>query len=170
MTPAQITALRDYLKTDPTLVTLANSGLDQSAADVINARTATVIEKPKMIGERGIMSALGITAGPVFMSALDDFAAATLAADHPLLAYQPGIKRAVKWLYGEGLDVGDPLTRSMLDALAAASVIALASATAVKAVAEKTVSYPVSLGWGTVTENDIAWAARDAVGNSLLGA
>lgn len=170
MTPAQVIELRNYLKADSALVTLADSGQDTDVANTINARTATVIEKPKMIGERGIMSALGISAGPVFMTALDDFAAATLAADHPLLAYQPGIKRAVKWLYGEGLDVGDPLTRSMLDALAAASVITSSAATTVKAVAEKTVSYPVSVGWGALSENDIAWAARDATGNSLLGA
>jgi hypothetical protein len=170
MTPAQITNLRDYIKADPALVALADNGQDVDVAAAINAVTAVIVEKPTMIGERGIMSTLGITAGPVFMSALDDFSVATLASDHPLLAYQPGIKRAVKWLYDEGLDVGDPLTRAMLDALAAASVIASASSTAIKAVAEKTVSYPVSVGWGLVSANDIAWAVRDAAGNSLLGA
>lgn len=170
MTPAQHIELRNYIKADPALVALADSGDDVTVAGTVNAVAATVVEKPKMIGERGIMSALGIVDGPIFMSSLDDFAVATLDPGHPLLAYQPGIKRAVKWLYGEGLDVGDTLTRTMLDALAAASVITSASATTIKAVANRTVSYPESVGWGVVSENDVAWAVRDAAGNSLLGA
>lgn len=168
MTPAQLAALRDYIAADATLLAMALAGQDNDLADAINARTATIIEQPFMIGERGIIAALGIIEGPVFLDALDTFAAATLPGDHPLLAYQPGIKRAVKWLYGEGLDVGDSLTRQMLDVLASASVVTADSSAAIKATAEKTVSYPASVGWA-IHAGIIASAVRDGLGNSLLG-
>ena len=169
MTPAQIIELRNYIAADATLKTLANAGSDQQVADTINGRTATVIE-PRMITSRGIASALGSIDGENFLKVLENFSVATLDPANPLLPYQPGIKRQIAWLSTDGLDLGDKETRSLMDALAAAAIITTSWATTLKAVAQKTVSYPVSVGWGMLTANNIAWAVRDASGNTLLGA
>lgn len=170
MTPEQITALRNYIKADSELVALSDDGQDQTVAEQINDRTAVAIIQPRLITSRGIAAALGLIAGETFVETLETFAAATLPGDHPLLAYQPGIKRQITWIEKEGLDLGEPLTRQMLDSFAAVGLITADTANALKAVAEKTVPYPVSVGWGILSANNIAWAVRDALGNSLLGA
>ena len=89
-----------------------------------------------MITERRILSVLGVVAGAVFLDALDAFAAATLPPEHPLAAYHSGIRRAVGWLNtDDGIDIGDPTSQAMLDALAAAGVVTAESAAIVKSLA-----------------------------------
>lgn len=92
-----------------------------------------------MITERGVMSVLPVPDGDAFLSALESFAAATLPVGHPLAAYHGTIRRGIGWLKtSEGLDVGDPLSRLMLDTLAMAGVVDAGSVAAIKALAEVT--------------------------------
>lgn len=90
-----------------------------------------------MITERGVMSVLPVPEGDAFLSALESFAAATLPVGHPLAAYHGTIRRGIGWLKtAEGLDVGDPLSRMLLDTLAQAGVVSAASVATIKALAE----------------------------------
>lgn len=168
MNQSQITELRAYIQGDTNLRNMALVGQDNDIVEEINSRTAIHIQKLYMIGERGIMSTLGIVDGNIFLDSLDAFAAETLTSEHPLYAYHPGIKRAVKWLYNQGLDIGDPLTRSMLDTLASAGIITSSAASLIKADAEKTISYPESRGWNNISSFDVAVAIRDDQGNLLI--
>ena len=90
-----------------------------------------------MITERGVMSVLPVPDGDAFLSALESFAATTLPVGHPLAAYHGTIRRGIGWLKtSEGLDVGDPLSRLLLDTLAMAGVVDAGSVAAIKALAE----------------------------------
>lgn len=91
----------------------------------------------RMLSERGVLSALGPTAGDAFLSALEAAAASADALPEPLRGYYGAIRRAVGWLKGDGIDVGDAVTRTLLDALASAGVVNAASAGAVKRLAER---------------------------------
>lgn len=86
------------------------------------------------ITERRIIAELGPVDGDAFLTALESFVAATLPPQHPLAAYQGGIRRAVTWLKSPvGLDVGNAHSQQMLDAMAAAGIVTAASAATVKA-------------------------------------
>lgn len=90
-----------------------------------------------MITERGVMSVLPVPDGDAFLSALESFAAATLPVGHPLAAYHGTIRRGIGWLKtSEGLDVGDPISRLLLDTLVQAGVVSAASVARIKALAE----------------------------------
>jgi hypothetical protein len=90
-----------------------------------------------MISERGVLAALPVPAGDLFLKALEAFATTPLPDGHPLAPYHGTIARGVGWLKGEGLDLGDPLTRTLLDTLAMAGVVDAASVTILKTLAEQ---------------------------------
>ena len=77
--------------------------------------------RTRMITERGVISILGPIEGEALLQGLEQFAAATLPAEHPLAAHHAGIKRIIGWLKppSEGVDIGDPLTAQLLGTLAA---------------------------------------------------
>lgn len=108
----------------------------RDTAQIAAALPVIVSVRPHMISERGVLAVLPVPAGDVFLSALEAFAAATLPDGHPLVTYHGTIKRGVGWLKGEGLDLGDPLTRTLLDTLAQAGVVDASSVAALKALAE----------------------------------
>ena len=83
---------------------------------------------PRLISERGVMSALGIVAGEAFLQGIEAFVSETPAQGHPLAAAHPGIKRAAGWLKGEGIDLGDALTQQLLAAMGASGVVDAGSA------------------------------------------
>jgi hypothetical protein len=129
MTAAEI---RTAITNDPAVLALMPDTVAITAALSAGRTTLTLT----MITERRILSALGVVAGAVFLDALDAFAAATLPPEHPLAAYHSGIRRAVGWLKtDDGIDIGDPTSQAMLDALAAAGVVTAESAAIVKGIA-----------------------------------
>jgi hypothetical protein len=77
--------------------------------------------RTRMITERGVISILGPIEGEALLQGLEQFAAATLPAEHPLAARHAGIRRIIGWLRppSEGVDIGDPLTAQLLQTLAA---------------------------------------------------
>lgn len=106
----------------------------QAIAAALSAGRVRLHER--LISERGVLAALPVPAGDLFLKSLESFAATPLDDGHPLVAYHGTIARGVAWLKGEGLDLGDPLTRLLLDTLAAAGVIDAASVATLKALAE----------------------------------
>lgn len=148
-----MSVLGDEILNDPTGKGYAAflPGQPGHVCDLLNAKTET-LPKERIITSRGVASALGIIDGENFLESLENFSTATLAADNPLLPYQPGIKRQIAWLSTSGLDLGDALTRQLLDTLAAAGVITTAAATTLKTVALQPASRAEVLGLPYVTE------------------
>jgi hypothetical protein len=148
-----MSVLSDEIDQDPEGKGYAAFLPDQPGAvvELLNAKTET-LPKERIITSRGIASVLGLIEGENFLQALEAFAIATLAETHPLFAYQPGIKRQIAWLSTSGLDLGDPLTRALLDMLAAAGIITTLSATKLKDAALKPASRAEVLGLPYVTE------------------
>lgn len=91
----------------------------------------------RMVSERGVLSALGPIAGDDFLTAMETAASSADALPAPLRGYYGAIRRAVVWLKGDGIDVGDAVTRTMLDVLAAAGVVNAASAATIKQLGER---------------------------------
>ena len=90
-----------------------------------------------VVSERGIIAALGVIDGEAFIAGLEAFAGATLPDGHPLRPAHPGIARMLRWLQNEGINMGDPAARQMLDILASAGVVTAASAVIIKGLAEE---------------------------------
>jgi len=107
---------------------------DVQIAAIISAGRVRVVSH--LIGERGILDVLGPVAGDAFLTALE----AIVTADNLPAALQPyfgAIRRGVAWLKTDGLDVGSATTRSLLDSLAAAGIVAPESVASIKALAER---------------------------------
>lgn len=119
--------------------------------ELLNAPTETA-PKERIITSRGVASVLGLIESENFLQSLEEFSTATLDASHPLLPYQPGIKRQIAWLSTQGLDLGDPLTRALLDTLAGVGIITALAATKLKDAALKPVSRAEVLGLPRITE------------------
>jgi hypothetical protein len=129
MTAAEI---RTAITNDPAVLALMPDTVAITAA--LSAGRTRLVER--LITERRILSTLGVVAGASFLSALESFAATALPNEHPLAPYHAGIARAVGWLKtDDGIDIGDPTSQAMLDALAAAGVVTEESAAIVKALA-----------------------------------
>lgn len=109
----------------------------RDTAQIAAALPVIVSVRPHMITERGVLSVLPVPDGDAFLSALESFAAATLPVGHPLAAYHGTIRRGIGWLKtSDGLDVGDPLSRLLLDTLVQAGVVSAASVARIKTLAE----------------------------------
>lgn len=123
MTPEQLRLLHDDIVTDPVLSTYpATSDGAYAIAEAYN----TVVGKapaPTIVTARTVLAEMGM-AGAV---ALDKLEAAGSS--------NPVVRWAVKFLTGEGLDVGHPMSQSMLDQLAQAGVLTRTEADALKALA-----------------------------------
>lgn len=147
MTPEVIAALQALVGralTDDELAALAP--LVAVRNDVATAALLSVGRvriEARMLSERGVLSALGSEAGDKMLTALEGITSAD-SLPAPLRSNYGAIRRAVSWLKGDGVDVGDPLTRGLLDALAATGVIQAASAAAVKRLAERPDAVAVS--------------------------
>jgi len=106
---------------------------DVQMASIISAGRIRVVSH--LIGERGILDVLGPVAGDAFLAALEAITADNLPA--ALQPYFGALRRGVAWLKTDGLDVGSETTRSLLDSLAAAGVVAQESVASIKALAER---------------------------------
>ena len=123
MTPEQLTALHDYIVSDSVLskYPMTSDGawaIAETMNEVVGQAPAS-----RMVNARQVLAELGM-AGAI---ALDKLEAASSG--------NPVVKWAVRFLTGEGLDVGHPMSQSMLDQLAAAGVLTVTEADALKALA-----------------------------------
>lgn len=138
MTPTELRALIDKRAAgDAEFAAL----VDPQTFDAVAAAAALSVGRTRLashlITERGVISALGPVAGEAALSGLESFAAATLPDGHPLQAAHPGIKRVLSWLKppSDGIDIGDPLTQSLLDTMVLIGVLTAPSAAVIKALA-----------------------------------
>jgi hypothetical protein len=124
--------IRGAIVADPALHALVPNTVAIAAALSVGRTGLT----DKYVTERGIMAALGVVAGEAFLAALEAFGAATLPNEHPLKTSQAGIARTLTWLKSpEGINVGDPLSQTLLTTFAALGLVTTESANAVKALA-----------------------------------
>jgi hypothetical protein len=132
-TPTELKAEIDArAASDPVFASMLAVRDDNGMAAALSVGRTKLVET--MLTERGVMSALGIVDGETALSSLETFAAST-PSDPDLVAVHPGIKRMLGWLKTTGVDVGNPLTRSLLDLLASKAVLTAAAVTALKALA-----------------------------------
>lgn len=163
MTPEVIAALQAMVgralttEEQAALAPLVAARNDVAIAALLSVGRVRV--ESRMLSERGVLSALGSEAGDAMLTALEGITSPD-ALPMPLRSNYGAIRRAVSWLKGDGVDVGDPLTRGMLDALAATGVIQVASAAAIKRLAER----PDPLPFGSVSD-----ALNKAQGLMTLG-
>ena len=143
----KISVIRNELTADP--LGIGYSGMTHSeAAAALNTANRTRVAET-YANAKTILAHLGSTAGSAFLDGLEAAASSN---------------RAVYWVLSfiksdGGVNVGDPETRAALDALAAGGVLETASVTAVKALAEQTVSRGEELGIGPVYAGEVE-AAR----------
>jgi hypothetical protein len=120
MTPAELLALIDARAAeDGEFAALVAARRDRDIAEALSV--GRIRYQSRLITERGVISALGPVEGEALLAGLESFANSSLAPEHPLYAAHPGIKRVIGWLKApaEGVDIGDPLTHQLLDAMAA---------------------------------------------------
>lgn len=151
MTPAQLTALKTEITTDPLALGYADKS-DAEVAALLNDRTRgrTRVVSPTMVNARTIMARLGAAAGATILDKLD----AAKAGSPP-----------IKWVFqfitqGEGIDVGHAETRAMLDQLASAGVLTAAEADAIKTLAVVQASRAEVLFGQPVSDRDVSIALR----------
>lgn len=123
MTNDQLRALRDDIAADPVLAGLP---ITSDGAFAIADAYNTVVGKaraPMIVTARTVLAEMGM-AGAVALDKLE-----TAGSSNPVVRW------AVKFLTGEGLDVGHPMSQSMLDQLAQAGVLTRTEADALKALA-----------------------------------
>ena len=123
MTPEQLRLLHDDIVTDPVLS--AYPATSDGAYAIAEASNVVVgkAPAPTIVTARTVLAEMGM-AGAI---ALDKLEAAGSS--------NPVVRWAVKFLTGEGLDVGHPMSQSMLDQLAQAAVLTRTEADALKALA-----------------------------------
>lgn len=127
-------ALKAEIANDPALLSLAPDSaaiaatLSQGRKKIIN----------REIGEGLISDALGIPAGPVFIKALRDIAAAPLAQDATAeqIAQKATIEQAQRLIARASLDVGMESVRAGIDAFVGVLPLTQDQANAIKALAE----------------------------------
>lgn len=137
--------LRDELLNDP--LSLGYSAFIPDCpgilADMLNAQVYSMV-KPFFVSARGVLAAHGSVGAAI----LDKLEAASTAVSE--------IKWAMSFLMSEsGIDVGHPQTQSLLDALAAGSVLTSTESELIKAMAMQPASRAEVLGFDYVREADI---------------
>lgn len=142
-------ALKAELTTDPLERGYAAMDADAAAAS-LNAADRTVVETGKYVNTKSLYSTLGAAAAETIIGKLE----AAAASASPLA---PIVKRAVSWFLPseQGIDVGNTVTRGMIDQLVTASVLTSEEAASLNAIAEKTVSRAAELGLGTALNTDV---------------
>jgi hypothetical protein len=129
-----IEELRAFLKSRPELLNLS-----PNVEKIATLLSPVVRLKENFVTERGIVNALDIEEGEVFLESLEAFVVADLPAQHPLKRYQKGIKRQVAWLQKDGLDAGSPRTRAMLDVMALVGILNTESVQKIKQLGEENI-------------------------------
>lgn len=121
---------------------------DQAIADILSVGRMQVVSH--VVTERGVLEALGPADGDAFLTALESI---QVPENLPgaLRPHIGAIRRGVAWLKSDGLDVGSGTARSLLDGLAAFTVVSAIAVSRLKALAERP---------AVVTAADVSRAVR----------
>lgn len=106
--------------------------------EMLNARTRTAVQS-RFVTARGVLAE--VDGGAQILDKLDALTGAVRE-----------VKWAMKFLLTDGIDVGHPRTRALLDQLAAGGAITAADAQALKDLALQPASRAEELGLGVITE------------------
>lgn len=124
MNKAELLALIDAKAAiNPEFAALVASRNDTAIAAALSV--GRIRYAPRLITERGIISALGPVHGEALLAGLEAFAAADPATlPEQIAPAHAGIARVIGWLKppSEGVDIGDPLTHQLLDTMVALGV------------------------------------------------
>ena len=135
----------------------ARAAIDAEFAALVQSRNDVAISaalsvgrtkvRERLITERGVISALGPVEGEGLLAGLEAFAAAALPPEHPLYAHHAGMKRVLGWLKppADGVDIGDPLTRQLLNTLVALGVSGITAPRVATLLALATEPDPISV-------------------------
>jgi len=116
----------------PKISSVEVAAKDKAIADIISVGRTRL--RSRLITDRGVISALGTQAGDAFLTAIEAFAVADLAAEHPMKADQAGIKRVLSWLKSDaGIELGDPQTQFLLGVFAQLGIVTANSAAVIRA-------------------------------------
>lgn len=138
-----MTALSQELATDPLGLGYASHLPDSPGrvVDLLNAPTRTAI-KPRFVTARGVLAE--VDGGAQILDKLEALAGSVSE-----------VKWAMKFLLTDGIDVGHPRTRGLLDALVVGGAITMADAKALKDLALQPASRAEELGLNVITEADL---------------
>ena len=145
MTPAQLTALKSEIQTDPAALGYAAYLPDAPGrvCALLNA-ISTTMTRSRFITARTILAECGMD-GPAILDTLDAVAANVSA-----------VKWAMRFLQQDsGIDIGHPATQAMLNQLRAAGALQVSQVDALKALAVQAASRAQVLGFESVAETDL---------------
>lgn len=126
---------------------------DQAVADILNEPTGTR-HVERNVNARTLLSVLGAVQGAAVLDALE----AAAAVSSP-------VKWALKFLVSpEGINLGDPQTLGMLDALQGQNVLTAEQVTALKAMVAEPGSRALTVVGQPVTAADVSIAVRGGQG------
>lgn len=161
MTPQQLALLRAHIDSTPALASQPQTPDGAYAiAEALNAPGGTA-PRERFVTARTVLAEVGPT-GAAALDKLDAFADEPAPADPVLASIHSSARWAMQFVTSDGIDVGHPTTRSLLDAMAAAAVITQGEADAIKALALATQTEAEALlaPWrGSVAYQDVE-AAR----------
>lgn len=133
ITPTQLKAeIEQRVGQDPDFAAMYNNRNDSGMAASLSVGRTRLTET--MLTERSVISTLGIVDGETALASLEAFVASTPTSPD-MLQVQPGIKRMLGWLKTTGVDVGNPITQSMLDLLGTAGILDTNSVNTLKTMA-----------------------------------
>ena len=155
MTPAQLSALKSEIQTDPLAIGYLpyRPNDPQHIADLMNAIGTAKCLKPRSITARTILSEC--SGGGTILDALDRASAGIVTAPMTL-ELQSSIKWALKFLgQDSGVDAGNPATQSLIDACVSVGTLTTVQGAALKNTAMVACSRAETLGLGSVTARNI---------------
>lgn len=150
MDSSQIQSLASELLYDPATLGYSQWRPDAPGkiVELINARTFTM-EKTRMVSARTVLAE--VEGGAAILDKLEAAAGAVTE-----------VKWAMRFMTGEeGIDIGHPRTRGLLDQLALGEVMTQDDADALKAMAIQPASRAEVLGFQRVTEADVRAALEE---------
>jgi|GEM_PF-4834661 len=151
MTGEQYQVLTAEIRDDPLGRGYANLSA-QEAADSLNARNRTRVVPLSFVNAKTLYARLGAAVAEMIIQKLE----AGAASDSPLA---PILKRACQWIRPseQGIDVGNPVTRTMVDALTG-GLLTEDEARLLKGLAEESVSRAEELGLPYVGGHHVEYA------------
>lgn len=159
---AHLAALRAHIDATPALASqpMTPDGAD-AIAEALNATSGTA-PRERLVSARTVLAEVG-PAGAVILDKLQSFTDGPKPGNPSVASVHAAARWTIRYVMSaDGIDVGHPRTRAMLDSMASAGIVTQAEADAIKALAlqPQTVAEALLAPWtGRVTYQDVQ-AAR----------
>lgn len=158
MTPAQLALLRAHIDATPALASQPRTPDGAFAiAEALNAPGGTA-PRERFVSARTVLAEVG-PAGAVILDKLQAFTDGPKPGNPAVQSAHAAARWTIRYVMSaDGIDVGHPRTREMLDAMASAGIVTQAEADSIKALAlqPRTVAEGLLAPWtGRVTYQDV---------------